>query len=380
MHFLYQMTTERFLEDVPSTKRSPHAMPRRKLGRTGVEVSVLGLGGAHIGTQADEAESIRLVRSAIDRGVTFLDNCWDYNEGRSEERMGKALLGGYREKVFLMTKIDGRTKAAARGQIEQSLRRLRTDRIDLVQIHEVSRPGDSERCFARGGCIEALVDARRAGKIRFIGFTGHKDPEIHLAMLRRAQARGFSFDTVQLPLNVMDAHFRSFERRVLPILNARQVGVLAMKPFGGGHILESKTATAIECLHYAMSLPVSVVITGCDSMEVLDQAIEAARTFRPLTERARRALLARTAEAAKTGKYEKFNDVGRLRRDRKAQRVARTLRDVRRAIRPLSGSCTSPSRARAGRGRSVPFPRSPSRSLPRRTRSRRAAGAAASRA
>jgi aryl-alcohol dehydrogenase-like predicted oxidoreductase len=300
------MTTELFQEDVPSTKRSPHAIARRTLGRTGVDVSMLGLGGAHVGTQRDERESIRIVRGAIDRGVTFLDNGWDYNEGRSESRMGKALLDGYRDAVFLMTKIDGRTKAAARGQIEQSLRRLRTDRIDLVQVHEVIREDDPARCFAKGGCIEALVEARRAGKIRFIGFTGHKDPELHLAMLRAADARGFAFDTVQMPLNVMDAHFRSFERKVLPVLRAREIGVLAMKPLGGGHILASKTANAVECLHYAMSLPVSVVITGCDSMAVLDQAVEAARTYRPLTERARAALLARTADAARSGRYEKF--------------------------------------------------------------------------
>lgn len=291
---------------VPPPSVSAASMPKRALGKTGVSVSIIGVGGYHIGSVADEAESIRIVRSALDRGVDFLDNCWDYHDGKSEERMGKALRDGYRQKAFLMTKIDGRTKKAAAEQIDQSLRRLGTDHIDLVQIHEVIRPTDPERCFAAGGCIEALVEAKKAGKLRFIGFTGHKDPTIHLAMLKAADDHGFAFDTVQMPLNVMDAHYRSFEKLVLPVLVQKRIGVLGMKSMGAGKILESKTASAVECLHYALSLPTSVVITGCDSMGVLDQAIQAALTFEPLAPEAIAALLDKTKDAAKEGKYERF--------------------------------------------------------------------------
>ncbi len=278
----------------------------RPLGKTGVMVSRVGLGGAHIGKIPDEQESIRLVRSAIDRGLTFMDNSWDYNEGKSEERMGKALRDGYREKAFLMTKLDGRTKAAAAAQLDQSLRRLRTDVIDLVQVHEVIRFDDPARVFAPGGAIEAFADAKKAGKLRFIGFTGHKDPAIHLAMLKAADEHGFAFDTIQMPLNVMDAHFKSFEHDVLPVALSKGLGVLHMKPLGGGFILESKAATAAECLRYAMSLPTSVMITGCDSMGILDQAIAAAVNFQPLTGAERQDLLNRTREAAMTGRFERF--------------------------------------------------------------------------
>ncbi|HEY2511926.1 MAG TPA: aldo/keto reductase [Polyangiaceae bacterium] len=282
------------------------AMPTRQLGKTGVTVSRIGLGGAHIGKQSEEQESIRIIRSAIDRGVTFLDNSWDYNGGKSEERMGKALRDGYREKAFLMTKLDGRTKAAAAGQLEQSLRRLQTDHIDLVQVHEVIRFTDPARVFGEGGAIEALVEARKAGKLRFIGFTGHKSPDIHLAMLKAADDHGFAFDTIQMPLNVMDAHYESFEKKVLPVAAQKGMGILHMKPLGGGFILESKTATAMECLRYAMNLPTSVMITGCDSMGVLDQAVQAAIEFKPMTADEVQALLARTAGAAAGGKFERF--------------------------------------------------------------------------
>ncbi|MFL5530510.1 MAG: aldo/keto reductase, partial [Gemmatimonadales bacterium] len=254
----------------------------------------------------DEPLSSRLVQSAIDRGITFLDNCWDYNEGQSELRMGKALQGGYRDRVFLMTKIDGRSKRAAARQLDESLRRLQTDRIDLVQHHEVLRFEDPHRIFDEEGANAALVEARRAGKIRYIGFTGHKDPQIHVYMLAVADQHGFSFDTVQMPLNVMDAHYRSFEQLVLPVLVERRIGVLGMKPIANGIILKSGTVTAVECLQYAMSLPTSVVITGCDSMEILDQAIETARSFRPLSEAERKVLLERTALAASKGEYEPF--------------------------------------------------------------------------
>jgi uncharacterized protein len=285
---------------------SKAAMPMRKLGKTGAVVSAIGLGGYHLGSQSDEGESIRIIQSAIDRGVTFLDNCWDYNGGKSEERMGKALQNGYRQRAFLMTKIDGRPKDVAEKQLEQSLRRLRTDFIDLVQVHEVIRPEDPQQCFRAGGCIEALLEAKKAGKLRFIGFTGHKDPAIHLAMLQAADAHGISLDTVQMPLNVMDAHFRSFEKMVLPVALSKNMGVLGMKSMGGGIILESKAVTAVECLRYALDLPTSVVITGCDSMGVLDQAIDAAVKFAPYTDAERAELLGRTRDVAKDGAFEKF--------------------------------------------------------------------------
>jgi predicted aldo/keto reductase-like oxidoreductase len=285
---------------------SQNGMPYRLLGKTGEKVSVVGLGGYHIGVPKEEADGIRIIRSAIDRGINFMDNCWDYHEGGSERRMGKALRDGYRQKVFLMTKIDGRTKAAAAKQIEESLRRLDTDHIDLLQFHEVIRKEDPERIFGPSGGMEAMLEARKAGKIRYIGFTGHKDPAIHLRMLEVAAAHQFRFDAVQMPLNVMDAHFRSFQRQVLPVLVKEGVGVLGMKSMGSGVILGSHAAKPIECLHYAMNLPTSTVITGIDRMELLDQAIEAARTFRPMGEQEVAALLAKTSEAATSGRYEPF--------------------------------------------------------------------------
>jgi aryl-alcohol dehydrogenase-like predicted oxidoreductase len=281
-------------------------MPMRTLGKTGVKVSLLGLGGFHIGVPKDEKEGIRIIHAAMDHGVTFLDNCWDYHQGKSEERMGAALAGGRRQKVFLMTKLDGRTRESAAQQLEQSLRRLKTDVIDLVQVHEVIRRNDAERIFAAGGAMEALVAAQKAGKLRFIGFTGHKDPDIHLHMLQTALARGFTFDTVQLPLNVMDAHYRSFEKKVLPLLRKHDIAALGMKPLGSGILLESKVVSAPECLRYAMSLPVSVTITGCDSMGVLEQALAEAMRFTPLADAERAALLQKTQQVAQNGSFEKF--------------------------------------------------------------------------
>ncbi len=282
-------------------------VPRRRLGHTGEMVSMVGLGGYHlVRPNLDEAESIRIVRSAVDNGLNFLDNCWDYNDGQSELRMGKALRDGYRQRAFLMTKIDGRDKKTAALQIEESLRRLQTDHIDLLQFHEIIRMSDPDRIFAAGGAMEAALDARKAGKIRYIGFTGHKGPAIHLRMLETAASHHFRFDTVQMPLNVMDAHYDSFEKNVLPVLVKNDIGVLGMKPMGDHIILESKTVTPVECLHYAMSLPTSVVITGCDSMRILDQALEAARSFRPMKPAEIEALLAKTAQAAKHGKYEHY--------------------------------------------------------------------------
>ena len=280
-------------------------VPKRTLGRTGEKVSMVGIGGFHLGRPSEE-EAIRIVRTALDTGVNFLDNCWDYNGGVSEERMGRALRDGYRQKAFLMTKIDGRTKAAAREQLEQSLRRLQTDHIDLLQFHEVIRDSDPERIFARGGGVEAVLEAKKQGKVRYIGFTGHKSPDIHYQMLETAFAHNFTFDAVQMPLNVMDAQYDSFEKKVLPVLVKHNLGVLGMKPMGDKIILESKTATPVQCLHYAMNLPTSVVITGCDSMEILRQALEAARSFQPMSKEEVASLLAKTASASANGKFEQY--------------------------------------------------------------------------
>ena len=282
-------------------------LPYRQLGRTGERVSAIGLGGWHLSLPSvSQALATRLVQSAIDRGVNFLDNCWDYNDGESERRMGQALRGGYRDRAFLMTKIDGRSRKAATQQLDESLRRLGTDHIDLVQHHEVLRFDDADRIFRDDGAQAALEAAREAGKLRYIGFTGHKDPHIHLYMLEVARQHGVSLDTAQMPLNVMDAHFRSFARLVVPELVREGIGVLGMKSMANGRILQSGTVSATECLHYALDLPTSVVITGCDSMEILDQAIAAARSFQPLKDAERQELLARTADAAARGAYELF--------------------------------------------------------------------------
>lgn len=283
-----------------------NGIPYRKLGRTGEKVSLVGIGGFHIGEKPTEDESIRIVRTALDAGVNFLDNCWDYNNGASEERMGKALRDGYRQRAFVMSKIDSHSRAGAARQIDESLRRLQLDRIDLMQFHEIIRPTDPERIFAPGGSLEAMVAAQKAGKVRFIGFTGHKHPDIHLRMLEVARTHGFHLDTVQMPLNVMDAHFESFQRRVLPVLVEQQIGVLGMKPLGSGWILKTNTVQAIECLHYAMNLPTSVVITGCHSMKVLEQALEAARTFKTLNPAQVDDLLTRSKPHAGTGDFEGY--------------------------------------------------------------------------
>jgi aryl-alcohol dehydrogenase-like predicted oxidoreductase len=290
----------------PITRPMSPDMPHRALGRTGEMVSAIGLGGAHIGYIPDEAESVRLMRTAIDRGITFMDNSWDYNGGKSEERMGLALRDGYRHKVFLMTKTDSHTVKGFNAQLDESLRRLQVDTIDLVQFHEIIRQTDPEAIFAPGGALEAALAARKAGKIRYLGFTGHKDPSIHLHMLEVAQKHNFHFDTLQMPINVMDAHFRSFQHQVLPVANRQGIGVLAMKTFGFGDILKANLADPIEMLHYSMTLPVSCVITGMDSMPRLDQALTAARTFKPLDEHQVSNLLARTKDAAQDGRYELF--------------------------------------------------------------------------
>ncbi len=299
------------MEGLPLLDPAAHSpasgeMPYRTLGRTGEKVSIIGLGGYHMAVPREVSESIRLVRYAIDHGINFMDNCWDYHDGDSEVRMGQALRDGYRKKVFLMTKTDGQVKDVYNRQLEDSLRRLQTDVIDLVQFHEVIRPTDPDRIFGPNGAFEAALAARKAGKIRYIGFTGHKDPAIHLKMLHTGFAHGFTFDTVQMPLNVMDAHFRSFAHQVVPVLVEHKIGVLGMKPLGSGIIMDSKTVTAIEALHYAMNLPTSVVINGCDSIERVDQALEAARTFRPMSKEEVAAILAKTAQAAANGRFEPF--------------------------------------------------------------------------
>ncbi|HYK35515.1 MAG TPA: aldo/keto reductase [Alloacidobacterium sp.] len=282
-------------------------MPYRTLGRTGARVSLVGLGGHHIGrSYVSQDESTRIVRTALDSGLNFLDNCWDYNDGLSEERMGIALKDGYREKAFLMTKLDGRTVQSAQQQLEQSLKRLQTDHIDLIQMHEVIRMDDPERIFAAGGSLEYLEKAKKEGKVRFIGFTGHKSPEIHLHMIETATKHNYTFDTVQMPLNAMDAHFDSFGSKVIPVAKKLNMGILGMKPMGDGVILKSNAITPVECLRYAMHLPVSVVITGCDSMQVLQQALDTAKNFHGLSETEVSAILKKTETVAQNGQFELY--------------------------------------------------------------------------
>jgi predicted aldo/keto reductase-like oxidoreductase len=284
---------------------TPDGVIYRNLGSTGERVSAIGVGGYHIGVP-DEAEGIRIIRTALDRGVTFLDNSWDYHDGVSEIRMGKALQNGYRKRAFLMTKYNGRTRASAAQQIDESLRRLQTDHIDLIQFHENIRPTDPDKYFARNGAHEAVMAAKKAGKVRYVGFTGHKDPAIHLHMLDMAAKNGFHFDSCQMPLNVLDYQFKSFAHQVVPRLIAERTAVLGMKPLASGQIFGAGPITAVECLHYALNLPTSVVITGCDSMERLEQAFHAMRTFNPLNESQVEALAAKTRAAALTGRFERF--------------------------------------------------------------------------
>ena len=292
---------------IASAADSGSGMIYRTLGSTGEKVSALGLGGYHIGKKdLSEEEGIQLIRAALDRGMNFLDNCWDYNGGVSEIRMGKALRDGYRQKAFLMSKIDGRTKEAAAKQIDESLQRLQTDHLDLMQFHEVIRLEDPDLIFAEGGAMEAMLAAKQAGKVRYIGFTGHKDPYVHLRMLAVAKSHNFHFDAVQMPLNVMDAHFRSFGEQVVPVLVREKIGILGMKGFGDHYILDSKTVQPLECLHYCLNLPVSVQITGIDSPRILDQAFEAARTFSPMSQQQVASLLDRTKQAAMAGNFELY--------------------------------------------------------------------------
>ncbi len=283
---------------------SPAGIPTRLLGSTGVRVSCIGLGGAHIGDQTSPEDSMRIIRTAIDHGMTFMDNSWDYHDGESERRMGQALRDGYRHKVFLMTKIDGRTRPSAARQIDESLRRLQTDHVDLMQFHEIIRMSDPDRIVAPGGALEAAEAARKAGKIRFIGFTGHKDPKIHLKMI----STGFPFATAQMPLNIMDAQYRSFQHEVVPVCQQKGIGVLGMKSLGDKNLLKSGLVTAPECLRYALGLPASVIITGCDRIEDVHQAVDVAATFRPFQAEELADLLQRTRAAAESGKYEPFKN------------------------------------------------------------------------
>ncbi|BAY30572.1 aldo/keto reductase [Nostoc carneum NIES-2107] len=301
--FGFQTTSEIFVK----TKIEGTKMLYRELGSTGERVSAIGLGGWHLSLKhVDEQLAIRLVRTAIDRGITFMDNSWDYNGGESEIRMGKALRDGYRDKVFLMTKIDGRSKKEATKQLDECLKRLQVDCIDLVQHHEILRFDDPHRVFDEEGANAALVAAKAAGKLRYIGFTGHKDPEIHLHMLQVADNYGFKFAAAQMPLNVMDAHYRSFAKLVVPELVKRNIGILGMKSMANGILLKSKTVTPIECLHYALNLPTSVVITGIDNMQILEQAFQAVETFQPMTQEQVQTLLAKTADAGSRGEFEPF--------------------------------------------------------------------------
>jgi aryl-alcohol dehydrogenase-like predicted oxidoreductase len=277
------------------------SMPMRSFGKTGVTVSQLGLGGWHIGIQKDRAESHRLIRTAIDAGVNFLDNSIDYNDGQSELRMGEAIQG-HRDQVFLMTKHNFRDRKSALRDLEISLKRLQTDHLDLWQFHSIERVEDPDWIFAMNGAIEAAEQAKKQGKVRFIGFTGHKNPEYHLKML----AKPFAWDAIQMPLNVLDPHFRSFERLVLPEAVKRRLGIVGMKPMAFQNAPKTGVVTSIECLHYAMSLPVSVTITGCETMERLQTALQAVRTFRPLDATAMQALRDRLTPFVKNGEAELY--------------------------------------------------------------------------
>lgn len=290
-----------------SANGSTGEIPRRALGKTGERVSLLGVGGAHIGSAStSEAEGIRIIHQAIDAGASFLDNAWEYNGGESERRMGKALAqDGYRQKAFLMTKDCAHDRRADHSlrKLEESLRRLQTDYLDLWQIHEVVWEDDPDKIFAPGGSAEAMLKAKEQGKVRYVGFTGHKHPDIH----RRMLSQGFPWHTVQMSLNVLDAHYASFEREILPLCQEQGIGVLAMKSFAFGHLFEAGVdITPAEALRYVMSLPVATVVSGMPSRAVLEQNLAIARDFTPLTEEERVAILAKTAPVAKDGRFEPF--------------------------------------------------------------------------
>ena len=282
---------------------------RRKLGKSDAEVSIIGVGGYHLGlSHVDEQDAIKIIRTALDEGINFMDNCWDYNAGVSENRMGKALQDGYRQKAFLMTKIDGRTGPEARKQIDESLRRLKTDTVDLIQIHEVIRMTDAELSFQPGNVIDVLQQARKEGKIRFIGFTGHKSPDMHLNMIEAADRHNFQFDTMQMPVNALDDHYDSFGRRVIPVARKHNIAILGMKSLSNGAILKTNTISAVEALHYAMSVPVTMTVVGCESMANLEEKISVARDFKPLSSQEKIAILRKTAPFGGDGKFEDYKN------------------------------------------------------------------------
>jgi predicted aldo/keto reductase-like oxidoreductase len=290
----------------PPTVERRNGIPYRIFGKTGEKVSILGVGGFHIGVP-EESEGIRIVRTAIDEGVNFMDNAWEYNDGESERRMGKALADGYREKVFLMTKGCARDAAGAMAQLEESLTRLGTDVIDLWQFHECNYDNDPDLLFAKDGAIHAAVKAKAQGKIRFIGFTGHKSPHIHLKML----SQGFEWDALQMPVNLCDAHYRSFSREILPLALERGIAVVAMKTQGGGMIPEKAGVSPHECLRYSMSLNVPVCLSGMRSLDEIRQNVAFAKTFDPLSTEARTALLAKVEPFAGAGVLERFKSTQR---------------------------------------------------------------------
>lgn len=281
-------------------------VPYRNLGSTGEKVSILGLGGYHLGSAKDDQTATRIVRTAIDNGINFMDNSWDYHDGLSQIRMGKALQGGYRTKAFLMSKTDSHSREGILKQIDESLKRMQTDHVDLMQFHEVIRMTDPEQIFASGGALEGMLEAKKTGKLRYIGFTGHKDPKIHLHMLDVARQHAFHFDTVQMPVNVLDEHYDSFTKMVLPRLVEEKIGPLGMKPISAGKALDTKAVSAPECLRFALSMPVSVVITGCENERDIEQALKVAREFTPMSEQEKAALLKKTAQVAANGRFEQY--------------------------------------------------------------------------
>lgn len=287
-------------------------IPRRKFGKTGVVVSAMGLGGHTLALAKTEAESIRIVQEALDAGMTFMDNAWEYHEGRSEDLMGKALAeGGRRDKAFLMTKLctHGRDKKVAMQQLEESLRRLRTDHLDLWQIHECVYYNDPERHFAKGGAVEAIAEAKQQGKVRFVGFTGHKDPVIHLEML----SHEFPFDSCQLPLSGFDANFRSFQRRVLPELNKRGIAAIGMKSLNGNaEAIKKGVIKAADAIRYAMSLPVAVTVSGIDSLDLLHENLRIAREFTPMDRAERLAFEKQCVEYAGDGRFELYKTTAKF--------------------------------------------------------------------
>lgn len=303
--FLQQASSVAILASLAS-RRSQAAqgeIEQRSFGRHDEMVSSMCLGGFHIGTLDRDEDAIRMVRESIDQGMTFMDNAWEYHNGRSEELMGRALQDGYRDKAFVMTKHHGRDKKTAMKHLEDSLRRLKTDVIDLWQFHEIVYEADAGMIFdENGGGIEAAYEAKEQGKVRYIGFTGHKEPKYFLKML----SYDFEWDAVQMPLNPFDPHYRSFEKEVLPILTYRGIAALAMKSLGGGWLLRTNTVTAKEAMHYALSLPVSTLVTGIDSFDLLEENLNIGRSFKPMTASEKKALLARTQEVASTGDHEPF--------------------------------------------------------------------------